>query len=516
MSSVTQSPILGTLLSGAGPVTVALTGNGGTYGNSTCNFVVNVVDQTPPTVVCPANATVPLDAACEATLADYTTIGVATDNCTASPAITQSPSSGLLLTGVGTTTVTLTATDGAANTGTCTFTVTTADQTPPTISCPANAMVTLDAACQALLADYTLAASAADNCTASPAITQSPSAGSLLSGVGTTTVTLTATDGGGNTAACTLIVTQTDQTPPVANCPASFTFAPVGLDCNPPVTWAAVTATDNCGATLAGSHASGDAFPVGATTVTYTATDGSGNTSSCSFTITVTPPNIMGTTTASASNPCEGDTVTLTALAATSYLWSTGGTGQTLQVDTTGWYWVDVTNSLGCTARDSILMTFAPLPQPAINQVGPNVCTGSFATYQWFYNASAIPGGTSACTPYLGAGNYSVQVTDVSGCSASGGPVSMFAAGLNDPLSNTFAIYPIPAQDLLYLQLTRPVHTAGQILLYDISGKVVRNISFSRLDLLTELSLEGLADGSYFLQVQARGFSGMKKVVKLR
>src|SRR6185436_5644283 len=50
-----------------------------------------------------------------------------------------------------------------------------------------------------------------------------------------------------------------------------------------------VSASDNCGVTnLVSSRASGSTFPVGTTTVTNTATDASGNTTSCSFTVTVT------------------------------------------------------------------------------------------------------------------------------------------------------------------------------------------------------------------------------------
>jgi hypothetical protein len=47
-------------------------------------------------------------------------------------------------------------------------------------------------------------------------------------------------------------------------------------------------ASDNCpGVTFVCSAASGSTFPIGTTTVTCTATDTSGNTASCSFTVTV-------------------------------------------------------------------------------------------------------------------------------------------------------------------------------------------------------------------------------------
>jgi len=45
-----------------------------------------------------------------------------------------------------------------------------------------------------------------------------------------------------------------------------------------------------------------------------------------------------------------------------SYLWSTGDTTQTLVVQTTNNYWVDVYNSYGCPKRDSVLLTFHEKP----------------------------------------------------------------------------------------------------------------------------------------------------------
>jgi hypothetical protein len=50
----------------------------------------------------------------------------------------------------------------------------------------------------------------------------------------------------------------------------------------------AVTATDNCSVpTVINSPPSGSVFPVGTTTVTATATDAAGNTSTCTFKVTV-------------------------------------------------------------------------------------------------------------------------------------------------------------------------------------------------------------------------------------
>ena len=56
------------------------------------------------------------------------------------------------------------------------------------------------------------------------------------------------------------------------------------------VSWQHPSASDNSGepVTITSNFNSGDTFPIGTTTVTYTATDTSGNAESATFTITVT------------------------------------------------------------------------------------------------------------------------------------------------------------------------------------------------------------------------------------
>ena len=59
---------------------------------------------------------------------------------------------------------------------------------------------------------------------------------------------------------------------------------------NATVSWTPPTASDNSGeaVTLTSDYSPGDAFPIGTTTVTYTATDAYGNTATSSFDVVVT------------------------------------------------------------------------------------------------------------------------------------------------------------------------------------------------------------------------------------
>jgi hypothetical protein len=67
--------------------------------------------------------------------------------------------------------------------------------------------------------------------------------------------------------------------------------------CGSIITWTAPTASDNCAVTsFTSTHESGDTFLVGTTTVTYTALDAAGNSSTCSFTVTVNDTQAPGIT----------------------------------------------------------------------------------------------------------------------------------------------------------------------------------------------------------------------------
>ncbi len=112
----------------------------------------------------------------------------------------------------------------------CTFTLTVVDDEDPTITdCPVSATVIVDASCTYTLPDYTTGVTVEDNCTATVdlIITQVPSAGTVLSGDGTSQlVTITVADANGNTDDCTFTLTLDDDTAPaIATCPSDVMTA---------------------------------------------------------------------------------------------------------------------------------------------------------------------------------------------------------------------------------------------------------------------------------------------------
>lgn len=117
---------------------------------------------------------------------------------------------------------------------------------------------------------------------------------------GNTIVTLTVSDGIQEDTD-TMLVSVVDTTPPDISCPIDVTAectGNLGVDADDPqlaAFFAGASATDTCDATPAITNDAPAFFPLGATIVTFTATDASGNSSSCQATVTVvdtTPPEI--------------------------------------------------------------------------------------------------------------------------------------------------------------------------------------------------------------------------------
>ena len=283
---ITQSPGIGNLVSGTTTVTISIVDDAGNSGS--CTFQVIPTDSNNPTVTCPSSVTEALSAACDFSLGDYTSLVSSTDNCDTDVAISQSPAAGNTVS--STTTITITGTDDAGNTATCAFNVILEDQTAPVVTCPADQTVSFGNGCQFTMTDYTSSGSTADNCDPNPTVTQLPLAGSSIGGA--TIVTLSATDASGNVGTCTFNVIPADNVPPIIfGCPIDITVNNDAGSCDAVVNYASITATDNCDGliipTLTSGQASGTIFPLGTTTVIYTATDGNLNSSSCEFDVTV-------------------------------------------------------------------------------------------------------------------------------------------------------------------------------------------------------------------------------------
>ncbi len=244
---------------------------------------VTVVDTTPPTF-----ANVPAPQRVEQSSHDGTPVAMqlpaASDICDAAPVVTSDAPA---LFPLGATTVTFTATDASGNVAHATTTVTVVDTTPPIISDIPAPVVAEQNNRNGTSVILTLPR-AFDVCDANPVVTSDAPA---VFPLGKTTVTFTAVDASGNASQASTSVTIVDTTPPaITHVPAPQTVKTSNKN-GVAVALTLPTATDICDAAPKVTSDAPAIFPIGTTTVTFTATDASGNSSHASTTVTVSMEN---------------------------------------------------------------------------------------------------------------------------------------------------------------------------------------------------------------------------------
>ena len=189
---------------------------------------------------------------------------------------------------------------GCGNATSATYTVQVNDNVSPVITtCPPARTIVVGSTCQAIIPDLILNAAGTDDCSTAVLWAQSPVAGTVVT-KGTHIVTVRATDAAGNTTSCSVTITAVDTIAPIINgCPTDVTLNADAGQCTGTFHFTAPTATDNCGTVTSTNMVIGvdgtategagqsNQYRVGVTTRTFTFTDASGNSSTCSFTITV-------------------------------------------------------------------------------------------------------------------------------------------------------------------------------------------------------------------------------------
>ncbi|MBK7212797.1 MAG: HYR domain-containing protein [Bacteroidales bacterium] len=262
-----------------------------------CDFIVNVVDTQIPVVSCPSVAT-SYNADLGQCYSSQSFTATATDNCSVANIkyyIGTTEISFPYNFPVGSTSVTVIATDIHGLTGNCSFDVNVVDTQAPAITCP-SVLATYNADAGQCYASMSFAATATDNCAVANikyyiGVTEITFPYNFP--VGSTTVNAIVTDVHSLTNNCSFDVNVVDTQDPVVTCPvvASSYIADAG-QCYASMSFIA-TATDNCavanikyyiGSTLISFPYN---FPTGSTTVTATATDVHGRTNSCNFVINV-------------------------------------------------------------------------------------------------------------------------------------------------------------------------------------------------------------------------------------
>ncbi|POY35329.1 hypothetical protein C3K47_16220, partial [Solitalea longa] len=233
-----------------------------------------------------------------------------------------------------------------------------------------------------------------------------------------------------------------------------------------------------------------------------TVTDANGCIANSSVVINEPVAPIATISAGGSTNFCQGGSVTLTASAGTSYLWSTGATTAAITVNNSGNYSVTVTDANGCNATSApVVVTVNPLPPTTITAGGPTTfCQGGSVTlsapagYSYLWSNGATTQSINVTT----ANNYTVTVTDANGCFSTSAATTVT---VNTPPTVTIT----PGGPLIFCQggSVTLTATAGSAYLWS-NGAVSQSISVN-------------ASGSYSVTVTdangCTGTSGITSVV---
>ena len=281
-----------------GTVTVSATGTT-SLETSSVSASVNK-DTTGPVVSVPADITVDAASAdgtpsSNAAIAAFLQGATANDATDGSVSVTNDAPSVFQ---IGATTVTFSASDVLGNVGSNSAVVTVDDQSPPVVTAPAattvaatdaNGTAKTDAAIVAFLDSV----SALDNVDGAISGSQIGNDAPDVFPIGETTVTFSIMDTSSLEGTATAVLTVADQSAPVLSAPAAITVSATDADGTAATNSAiaaflvGASATDNVDTEVTITNDGLSVFPLGETTVTFSATDAAGNTGTASATVTV-------------------------------------------------------------------------------------------------------------------------------------------------------------------------------------------------------------------------------------
>lgn len=226
--------------------------------------------------------------------------------------------------------------------------------------------------------------------------------------------------------------------------------------------------------------------------------------SSSSSSITVNPVPVLSITSSSVAI-CAGDSVTLSASGAATYMWSTGAITSTVLVKpaTTSNYTLTGTNTFTCSSSNVINITVNALPVIVIS--GPTVIcagessllnAGGASTYTW---STGSNGSTLNVTPTITT-SYSILGTSTQGCIGSSASTQVNVSdctGLSAlDAGNAIRVYPNPNNGNFTIELEDA--TEAMIVIRNVLGQIVIN---KKAELITPLQLNEFNNGMYYLTI---------------
>ena len=220
---------------------------------------------------------------------------------------------------------------------------------------------------------------------------------------------------------------------------------------------------------------------------------------------------------------CHGDSVELCSIAGSltsTFLWSNGSAFNCTTIDSSGNYFVVITNLSGC-SRSSAPISVTVYPEQmaqltfsAANDTLLSNINGS--NFIWYFSVdgitySDIPSAFNYM-PVSTNGYYFLTFTDTNGCMAFSDTISR-TVGLAD-LQSSLNLYPNPATDEIVVDLTQlNILTNATVEISDMYGRKIISLPINK-NIKHKIDISRLTKGLYTLHINANTFSNSRLFVK--
>ena len=286
---------------------------------------------------------------------------------------------------------------------------------------------------------------------------------------------------------------------------------------------------------LTSSATSGNLWSTAATTESITVTTSGSYTvtvtdaNQCSATSTATTVNVSASPTptvnASATVACSGETVTLTASPADSYLWSNDATTQAIQVTATGNFSVTTTNTdacdgVGASAPITVTFTTTPTAAGSFSTSGnvvtfTNSSTGA-TSYSWDFGDFTNSSASAPVHAFAANGSYTVVLTAINGnCTDTESFTVAITVSLEELAGvENIKVYPNPATENFVVAFDNQNNQAVTIEMIDQMGRIIQSNTIDQSGVqVSEFNTMNVSNGMYSIRISSNGNALTKRMV---
>ncbi len=210
---------------------------------------------------------------------------------------------------------------------------------------------------------------------------------------------------------------------------------------------------------------------------------------------------------------CEGDSTELNLTETYNhYNWNASDTSQTWSIDSSGMYFVQAVDSLGCWS-DTTFFQVTEHPNPPTPSISVNLDSVLLTnvgnnTIQWYLDGSPITSPLDSIVIAQQNGNYYATVENNFGCQSYSDTINFLSTGVKREKS-IFSVFPNPVRENLFIQTKTPIRRYDVI---DVRGRIVQSIDNLSVNKLT-IDVSKLVNGIYQVKLYTYNNMYVKKIV---